>query len=453
MTPTIDQLAANGTRFSKAFSACPVCVPARRTLMTGMSARGHGDRNFHNSLRLPEVPTLVQCFRDAGYQTSAVGKLHVYPQRSRIGFDEVILNEEGRHTDGMSLDDWERFLVDAGYPGQEYAAGGCNNDYHVTPWHLPDHCHPTNWTAREMCRTITRRDPDRPAFWYLSFTAPHPPLWPLGQYLEQYQKMPMAPPAEGDWVKKFKGWNLSRFRSYAEKYAITTGSPDAIALSRRAFYAMVTHVDHQIRVVLGTLREAGLLDNTIVAFTSDHGEMLGAHSLWAKAVHYEPSISVPFIIAPPASWGRPRGVKDDRLVELRDLMPTLLELADLPVPKHVEGLSAFSSARRSEIYGEYQSGINATRMIRESTFKLIYYPEGNRFQLFDLTTDPKECRDLACDSEHTETLERMKTKLATELYDGDEDWIKDGQWVGLSESQACVPQATDYGAQRGLRFL
>jgi len=89
MTPTLDQLAANGVRFSNAYSTTPVCIAARRGLMTGMTARSHGDRSFNESLPMPDVPTLAGTFSDAGYQTYAVGKLHVYPQRDRIGFGDV----------------------------------------------------------------------------------------------------------------------------------------------------------------------------------------------------------------------------------------------------------------------------------------------------------------------------------------------------------------------------
>ena len=115
---------------------------------------------------MPEgVPTLPQTFRDAGYQAYAVGKLHVFPQRNRIGFDDVVLNEEGRHHLGLGKDDYELFLEREGYPGQELTHAMGNNAYTMRPWHLPETCHPTCWTAREMCRTIQRRDPTRPGFW------------------------------------------------------------------------------------------------------------------------------------------------------------------------------------------------------------------------------------------------------------------------------------------------
>ena len=121
-TPTLDALARSGTRFTHGYSECPVCAPARKTLMTGRAPR------FDESLSLDGLPTLAQTFRDAGYQASAAGKLHVYPQRNRIGFDDVMLAEEGRIQDG-SVDDYELFLGDRGYAGQQFAHGMPNNDY------------------------------------------------------------------------------------------------------------------------------------------------------------------------------------------------------------------------------------------------------------------------------------------------------------------------------------
>lgn len=148
MTPTLSQLARCGTRYSQAYSACPSCIPARRSLMTGMSARAHGDRVYTDRMPLPDVPTMPQCFRDAGYQAGCVGKLHVSPQRARIGFDEVILEEQGRHhyhdvPDG-DADDWELYLAEQSYAGQEFAGGMSTNDFICRPWHLPEQTHPIN---------------------------------------------------------------------------------------------------------------------------------------------------------------------------------------------------------------------------------------------------------------------------------------------------------------------
>lgn len=453
MTPTLDQLARSGVTYTNAYSACPVCIPARRTLMTGQSTRTHGMRDFGEHVEMPDVPTLAQCFRDAGYQAHAVGKLHVYPQRDRIGFDDVILNEEGRHHLGAGADDWELHLAEKGHPGQEYANGLCNNDYHTRPWHLPDDCHPTNWTAREMCRMMHRRDPRKPALWYCSFIGPHQPVWPLEAYLQTYQGMEIDPPVFGDWSADPESLPAP-LRRLRDRFSIAHAPGNEIELARRAFYATITHIDHQIRVVLGYLREQGLLDNTIVAFTCDHGDMLGDHGLWAKSVFYENSAHVPFFIVPTAGDQRlPHNTRDDRLVELQDMMPTLLDLAGIDIPDTVDGRSLLREDSRDHLYGEFETGETASRMIRSGDYKLIYYPVGNHRQLFNIADDPRETRELSGDPAHAESLEKLTDLLLNELYGEDLDWVSDGKLTGVPAEPYQPASQRNLTAQRGIRFI
>ena len=455
MTPTIAQLARCGVQFTRAYSACPVCIPARRTLMTGQSARTHGDRIFNETLEMPQrAPTLAQCFRDAGYQAHAVGKLHVYPQRNRIGFDEVVLNEEGRHhLDSGFGDDWEMYLADEGFPGQEYAHGLNNNDYVTRTWPLPEHCHPTNWAAAQMCRMIRRRDPRKSAFWYLSFVGPHPPVWPLPAYLDQYRDVQMDSPVFGDWSSSYEA--LPYGPKPDKDYLAMRGVPEHERdLARRSFYATITHIDHQIRVVIGTLREHGLLDNTVIAFPSDHGDMLGDHHLWAKGVMYEKSARVPLIVVPAHGDERLRSNStDDRLVELRDVMPTLLDLCGIEIPDTVEGMSLLGSLRRGHLYGECHEGEHATRMMRDERYKLIYYPAGNTIQLFDIDNDALEQRNLAGRPKHAAAQQRLTKLLIDHLYRDDLKWIEDSRLVGLPASaDECRPDR-GLGGQRGIRYV
>ena len=122
---------------------------------------------------MPSLKTLAECFSEADYQTTAIGKLHVYPKRDRIGFDNAIIAEEGRgHLGGD--DDYEIFLTDHGFAGQQFLHGMGNNEYGWRPWHLPESLHVTNWTTFSAAREIKRRDPTRPGFWYVSYTHPHP---------------------------------------------------------------------------------------------------------------------------------------------------------------------------------------------------------------------------------------------------------------------------------------
>ncbi|MBV7332665.1 sulfatase-like hydrolase/transferase [Chloroflexi bacterium TSY] len=441
-TPTLDQIAANGIRFTNAYAECPVCIPARRTLMTGTTPRIHGDRLFQETLPMPNLPTLAQTFRNAGYQAYAVGKLHVYPQRNRIGFDDVILDEEGRQIYGV-IDDYELFLGDQGYAGRYFEHGMSNNEYSYRPWFLPEETHATNWAANQMCRVIKRKDPERAAFWYLSFRHPHPPLLPMQSYLDLYRdmKVEIDAPYHGEWTEAPDPcFSLQMHCARGEKFTHAQ-----IHGARLAFYALCTQIDHQLRVVIGTLREEGLLDNTIICFTSDHGDMLGNHGMWAKRLFYENSANIPMLLMGVAGDERVGHHRvDDRLVGWQDVMPTLLDLAGIEIPESVEGISMVGEQTRDWFYGEIDEGPRATRMIRDERYKLIYYSAGNHRQLFDMEEDPQELVDLSDSSEHSDVLERLTNILMSQLYGGDEEWIQDGKLVGLPDN-VYVP-----GPNRGL---
>ncbi len=452
MTPTLDTLAASGVRFTRAYSGTPTCIPARREIMTGTSARTHGDRIFNEELRMdPKLTTLPQAFRHAGYQTFSVGKLHLFPQRSRIGFDDALICEEGRHKEGLTRDDYEIALSDAGYHGREFGHCMSNNEYSVSPWHLPDELHPTAWITRQMCRQIVRRDPERPAFWHCSYPAPHPPITPPRDCLALYPESIIDDPSVGSWAEDFSSLP---YALKAHKYR-RFGPPSAreIRLARAGFYAQCTFIDRQIRLLIGTLREEGLLDETIIAFISDHGDMLGEHGLWAKPPLFEMAANVPFIIsALPGEKRLEAGAPDDRLILLQDLMPTLLDLCRIPVPVSVEGISLLGRQRRSHICSEHYEDEHAVRMVRDSRYKLIYYPCGNRFQLFDLVHDPGETEDRLQDSALQGERRRLEELLLAELYGSDLSWIRDGRLCG-TEDRACAP-AADRGLtnQRGYRW-
>ncbi len=456
LTPTIDQFITNGVAFTNAYSTTPMCVPARRELMTGVYARTHGDRN-QRSLPLPDIPTLAQTFRDSGYQTYGVGKLHVTPSRDRIGFDDMLLNEEGRmkaNRDGQQVDDYEMYLTEQGHAGQEFAHGHSNN-YDVKPWHLPEHTHSTNWTARETARSIVRRDPTRPAFWYMSFTAPHPPMNPLPDYLNLYRDMEIDPPYIGEWAQDFDQLPHA-LKARPRRISSRAFNEAATRQIREAFYALSTHIDHQIRTVIGTLKEEGILDDTIVMFTSDHGDMLGNHGTYTKMCFYEDSTNVPLVLVPTAHLQERLGNdrRDLRLATLADIMPTLLDLCDISIPESVEGQSLVSDAPREHVYGEfYDDPAVATRMIRDQRHKLIYYPVGNVFQLFDLQDDPRELHDLSAEQKYQDVRKKLTTQLIDHLYGADLEWIQDGQLVGLPEMiwRGEIPER-NLGGQRGLRF-
>lgn len=420
--PTLRYLAEQGLQFDNCYSECPVCIPARRSLMTGLSPKTHGDRVYSDRMPMPEVKTLAQAFRDSGYQAYSVGKLHVYPQRDRIGFDDAWIMEEGRYEFG-EVDDYQIWLGEQGYPGEEFLHGMGNNVYYTRTWHLPESMHPTNWTTRKMCETIKRRDPLKPCFFYVSYQFPHPPLVPLESYLREYEREELPDALSGDWQKEdgIIGLLMENTAQYNARER---------DMARRAYYAQCTHIDHQIRLIIGTLRECGILDDTLIVFFSDHGDMLFDHNMVAKRCFYESAANIPMIFAGRCveAWSKKI---DHRLCCLQDVMPTLLELCGLEIPDTVEGISMVSDHEREYLYGEVGEGQKATRMIRWKNYKMIYYPCGNVTQLFDLGKDRRESHNCAEKKEYAQIRGKMEEFLMRELYGCDLGWIRDGRLVGF----------------------
>lgn len=447
-TPVLNQIAKNGVRYTNAYSEHPVCIPARRTLMTGTTAKKHGDRTFQAKLEMPpDLPTMAQTFRDAGYQAYGVGKTHTYPQRDRLGFDDIQLDDEGRTHHGVT-DDYEIFLGDKGYLGRQFGHGMSNNGYHAAAWHLPEEAHATTWATDTMARIIRRRDPKRPAFWYLGYRHPHPPLVPPQRLLDFYADIELDEPVHGGWLNT-KDLPLM-LQGVLKRYDYTARES---ALARRAFYALCTQIDQQIGSLIGTIREEGLLDNTIIMFTSDHGEMLGNHGIWAKQTYYEGSANIPMLLMGTKDCPRTgSGRVDDRLVALQDVMPTLLDLAGIGCPETVEGRSMVGTDQRDMLYGEFGEEELSSRMVHDGRHKLIYYPAGNHRQLFDLETDPNELTDVAGDPTYADPLNALTARLIDELYGSDLEWIADGQLVGLPNRDYRPAPNRGLGLTRGAQW-
>ena len=439
-TPTLDYLGKNGLMFDSMYSECPVCIPARRTLMTGLSPASHGDRVYSDTMRMPDAKTLAQCFRDNGYQAMAVGKLHVFPQRNRIGFDDVILAEDGRYEFG-AVDDYQIWLGEHGCLGKEFSHGIGSNTYYTTTWNLPEEAHPTSWVTREMTKQIRRRDPEKKNhFFYASFQAPHPPLIPIERMMRRYDNVELEPLIKDDWEVDD---TVKLLRNTAERY-----SEKEIEMARKAFYAQCTYLDASIRSLLGAMKEEGLLDNTLIIFMSDHGDMLFDHGMVAKRLFYENSARIPFILSGyPIQKYRGKGI-EKKLCSVADIMPTLLDICGIEKPEGMDGISLVSETeKRDYVFGEIGTDSKATRMIRDEHYKLIWYPYGNKLQLFDMDNDRKEIHDLSKDPAYGETLRRLKKLMLENLHDDDE-WIKDGDLAGYEPEGTEIRPDFSFGNQR-----
>ena len=259
----------------------------------------------------------------------------------------------------------------------------------------------------------------------------------------------MEPPVDSEWSRQaLTPWPV---RMAQQMWAELTETQHADM--RRAFYAQCTHIDHQLRLLIGALREEGILDNTLILFTSDHGDMLGDHGLYAKRFLYQGSVRIPMLLVTPV--GRDeirRGTVDNRLVALQDIMPTLLSLCDIPVPESCDGLPMVGARKRQMLYCESMEGPRASRMVTNGRYKLFWYPAGNRFQLFDLFTDPAEQHDVFYMPEMLPVIKLLRTQLMAELYGDDLQWLVDGTFVGCDEPEITRPVNRDLGGQRGIHF-
>jgi arylsulfatase A-like enzyme len=271
---------------------------------------------------------------------------------------------------------------------------------------------------------------------------------PPRDYLDLYHRLGVDEPVVGEWAADF-----DRLPHALKRHHAGFGQdPTTTMLARQGFFAQCTYIDHQMRLLIGELREEGLLDDTIVMFVSDHGDMIGNHRLWSKPPMLECSAKIPMILMPTAAYDRVgHHVTDDRLAELRDVMPTLLDLCGIPIPNTVEGLSLASEARRDHLYCEHDEDDKAMRMIRCEQYKLIWYPFGNHVQLFDLESDPQELHDVSDEAPHDATRERLTDLLVQELYGVDLDWVENGRLVGTAEPKFEPSPNRGLSGQRGWR--
>jgi arylsulfatase A-like enzyme len=425
-TPYLDQLALDGTRFSHAYSACPSCIPARAALYTGLSQRTHGRVGYQDGVSWDYPITVAGEFTRNGYQTQAVGKLHVYPERSQIGFQNVVLHDgylhfgRRRDRDVGLVDDylpwlWER----AGRDADHFDHGLNCNSVVARPWDKPESLHPTNWVVTQGIEFLRRRDPRKPFFLYLSFHRPHPPYDPPAWAFEQYLGLSLPDPPVGDWTDLFADRDDPR----RPDALIATVDPRILHRARAGYYGHMTHIDHQVNRFLEVLHEFRLRSNTFVCFVSDHGEMMGDHHRFRKQVPYEGSARVPLILQGPAESGiRRRGVCDD-VIELRDVMPTLLDCAGLPIPESVEGRSFLPLARgesvdwRPHLHGEHAYLGGSLQWVTDGREKYVWFSGTGHEQLFDLDRDPQELHDLARSSNHAERLAHWRRVLMEELRD------------------------------------
>jgi arylsulfatase A-like enzyme len=386
LTPNLMRLARQGTQFANAYSASPLCQPARNCIITGRHASDNGITGNQQPPLSEELrrDTFMHRLQAAGYCTALVGKHH-YIDRYGIGMDVTEDDETIRaygfdlvfqvQDDGENLhndDEYTRWLREAGRL-EEFRAAQRQNAGGTHPY-PPDET-ADGFIGCRGIRFVEEYAEDRPFYLNLSFIGPHPPFWHPGETREHLADgMPVKGAADTPALRK-------RRSKYLEKCAL---------------------IDSYVGRLLAALEEKGILENTVILFTSDHGDMLGNHGIWDKRYFYEESVGVPlFLAGGPVEGERRRcGARLSKaLVSHLDLYPTLLDLAGADAPRHRRrpGRSLLRIVSE-EVAGHDRviAELATAMMIRTANWKLVFDPQAGGVQyLFNLANDPAEVHNLA----------------------------------------------------------
>jgi len=429
-TPHLDRLALRATCFTHAHSPNPVCVPARHCLLTSRTGRFHGYFNNSSSpIRDAGLPTLPRLLSDHGYRTAAIGKMHFSPVRRHHGFEELQLMEEiPLHRED---DDYARYLAANGLKGTGSIHGVRPLAYHIPQRALiPQAHHEMTWVPDRAVEFI-RRERSRPFFLMCGWIKPHPP-WDIPEGWEDlYREADLPGPADFSRECPF---DPARSRDAGD-----FDSPQTRRRIREAYYTSVSMVDHGVGQILDALEATRQLDDTLILFTSDHGEMLQDKGFYMKSLPYEGSVRVPLLASLPGVFAA--GARDDRLTDLMDLLPTCLEAAGIPYdPMDFCGSSLISDTGpkdRNYQWIEHASGEEYPEFnlrwvsLRDRRFKYIHFYNGGVEQFFDLQKDPWELENLVQrGSLPVADFERLKRQcIACEQRWGRSDYVRDDRFT------------------------
>jgi iduronate 2-sulfatase len=411
-TPHLDRLAGRGVRFERAYCQYPLCSPSRSSFLTGrrpnvtgvLTNPGRNPFSPHFRERIADTVTLPQLFKQQGWFVTRIGKLFHYGVPLDIGTSslddyrswDLAINPRGRDRDrldrvfslvpgqfGATLS----WLADEGSDGEQTDGIG----------------------ATEAVRLLERFGKEgRPFFLAVGFYRPHTPYVAPRKYFDLYPRdaIKLPAPSADDTA-----------RSPAAAYASARAEQDAMSDAQRreaiqAYYASTSFMDAQAGIVLDALERSGLSRRTVVVFMSDHGYHLSDHGLWQKMSLFERSTRVPLIIAAPDAKGN--GHVSRGPVELVDLYPTLAELAGLPAPEYLDGVSLrplLDNPDRSVKEAAFTQ-VRDGYAVRTARWRYIEWAEGAKgAQLYDMERDPAEASNLAQDARHADTVAELKALL------------------------------------------
>ena len=414
-TPTIDSLVRSGVSFTNTYCQSPICTPSRASIMTGLyPSRARNTRNGNDTFPT-DTPLISKQIADSGYTCGLIGKFHLVSAGRR---------PEPRLDDGFDYwqhshaprDDWPEGTH--AYADWVKSQGQDLDTLRDSKENVPTEFHQTKW-ASDCAIDFISRDHEQPWMLNINVYDPHPPFVPPAEYAARFKPEEMPGPhfRESD-IKFQKTLEAVDFQDEIRR------PEEHNAQSAQAkYYAMIALIDDQFARILEALDQSGQRENTVIIFTSDHGETLGDHGLMFKGCRfYEGLVKVPLIFSAPLRMQS--DLRCNGLVELLDLSATLLDLAGVELPEHHQGKSLIPILR-GEISGEHLrdsvrceyfdaldplftggTGSFAT-MYRDTRYKLVVYHSQGLGELYDLEEDPWEYRDLWNDPNHKDTRNRL----------------------------------------------
>ncbi|TDE14236.1 sulfatase [Jiangella asiatica] len=410
-TPNLDRMVAEGTTFTRAYVTAPSCAPSRASLFHGLYPHTTGvlrnEERWHHSW--------VERLAGAGYRCVNVGKMHTYPYDTSVGFHEryVVENKDRNHPAlPFFTDEWDKALWVRNVDKPSRVSYAKRDDYQsrlgAFEWELPEELHADNFVAALAKRWLQAYPGDEPFFLQVGFPGPHPPYDPVPRYLDYYKDVdiPLPKRTSADLEAQPRALRELREHNFVNDHDaiwhLPDPTPEQLRRQRAHYLANVTMIDEQIGQLFDKLERRGVLDDTVVLFTSDHGDCLNDHGHSQKWTMYESSVRVPAIV-----WGPRRVMANqqlDGLVSMMDFGPSILELAGLEPPEWMEAESLVPALRgeawsgREHVFSEHArdlilTGTELMTMVRDDRWKYVEFFEDGEGQLFDLDTDPDEEHD------------------------------------------------------------
>ncbi|TBL78990.1 sulfatase-like hydrolase/transferase [Paenibacillus thalictri] len=408
-TPVLDRLAEEGTLFTNAYTNCPVCTPARASFFTGRYVHELG--TWDNATPYDgKIKGMSQHLAQHGQTMHSIGKLDLHPDGQYDGLDASRAGHRSRIDLGA-------FFRETGEPKplveERYRRigirDGQSNDGRVLD-------ETVQWLKQRAANQ--QQDAEQPWFLYVGFSHPHFPFYVKQEYWEYYEKLVQDVP---EFLNRpFTELNepLQAMRHYFRSDVV---DEETIRRMHIGYYALVNELDDNIGTIIRTLQEEGLYDDTLIIYTSDHGEQLGRHGLWFKCSMYEETSNVPLIVKGPRVAHS--GIIEQP-VSLVDIFPTVCDGLEVPVPQDVPGRSLLQltggeqdETRNDFAFSEYHGhGMPVGMyMIRWQRWKYVHFTGGVEPQLFDLEQDPAEMHNLAADPDMPPSLQEVLKQCYSRL--------------------------------------